>query len=112
MDRLSDNAEGQSAHFEVPPHHYMRAKTLESIRRRLTRLREESARLNARPDADLDDSMAEHLTSLRISLLQLVNKDTLFAMRGLLKKLERDLLDRGLAPEEHIEWVFQNLKTE
>lgn len=112
MDKHFDNPEGQSAHLEVPPHHYMRTKTLESMRRRLVRLRQESARLNARPDADLDESTAQHLSSLRTSLLQLVNKDTLFAMRGLLKKLERDLLDQGLAPDEHIEWVFENLKTE
>ena len=111
MDELQQHFEQETRHGEVPPHH-IRSKTLRSMRKRLAILREESAKLNVAPDEDLDESTAAHLTMLRSSLRKCQNDDTLLAMRSLIKKLETELAAQGFAPEEHIQWVFEQLQNE
>ena len=97
---------------EVPPHHYIRSHTLESMRKRLAILRDERGHWEIAPDDDLDGTTAAYLATLRNSLQKCRTENTRLAMLALLKTLEKELVQRGIDPEAEIKWVLEQLAHE
>ena len=109
---MMEKLQRDDAQTEVPAPIQLRLNTLQSIRKRLAIVRAEQANLSDRVDFDLSEETAMYLKGLRQKLMKHQSSHLMHAMQGLLKELDAELVRRGVVPDEHIEWVIDQLKSD